>query len=50
MILSGQSEFASAKDAINKSSIHKFITKPWVNDELVVDIEQAFKKYESQFY
>ncbi len=50
MILSGQSEFESARDAINKSSIHKFITKPWSSKELVQDIEDAFKKYESQFY
>jgi diguanylate cyclase (GGDEF)-like protein len=50
MILSGKSEFESAKDAINKSSIHKFITKPWSTKELLENTEQAFKKYESQFY
>ncbi len=50
MILSGKSEFESARDAINKSSIHKFITKPWTNNELLEDVEQAFRKYESQFY
>jgi diguanylate cyclase (GGDEF)-like protein len=50
MILSGKSEFESARDAINKSSIHKFITKPWTGQELLEDVEQAFRKYESQFY
>ena len=50
MILSGKSEFESARDAINKSSIHKFITKPWTGQELLDDVEQAFRKYESQFY
>jgi len=50
MILSGNEEFESACDAINRSAIHKYITKPWSDELLLKEIEEAFLRYESQFY
>ena len=50
MILSGNAEFEKACDAINRSAIHKFITKPWSDENLNKEIEDAFLLYESQFY
>jgi len=50
MILSGNAEFEKACDAINRSAIHRFITKPWSDEHLCKEIEDAFQLYESQFY
>ncbi|WP_444994635.1 EAL domain-containing protein [Aliikangiella sp. IMCC44359] len=46
MILSGNNEFDLVKEAINKSSIFKYMTKPWSKDELRNDINEAFKHHE----
>lgn len=50
MILSGNEEFENACDAINRSAIHKYITKPWSDEHLLKEIEEGFLRYESQFY
>jgi EAL domain-containing protein (putative c-di-GMP-specific phosphodiesterase class I)/CheY-like chemotaxis protein/GGDEF domain-containing protein len=46
LILSGRADFDLACDAINKSAIHKFVTKPWSDEELLKQIEEAFIIYE----
>ncbi|MCW8999987.1 MAG: EAL domain-containing protein, partial [Kangiellaceae bacterium] len=50
MILSGQNEFELACDAINRSAIFRFITKPWSDDLLREEIKKAFKIYESTIF
>jgi len=46
IILSGYTDLASVTDAINRGAIYKFLTKPWDDDLLQENIEQAFKSYE----
>lgn len=41
-ILSGYSDQHSAISAINSGTVHRYITKPWKNDELLFLIHQAY--------
>lgn len=43
MILSGYTELKSVTDAINRGAIYKYLTKPWDDEELRSDVQQAFK-------
>ena len=47
MILSGQTNFNVAADAINRGAIYKFLTKPWKSDKLCSEIEAAFRHHET---
>ncbi|WP_168204336.1 EAL domain-containing protein [Aliikangiella coralliicola] len=49
IILSGQTNFNVATDAINRGAIYKFLTKPWKNDKLCSEIEAAFRHHEASF-
>ncbi len=42
-ILSGYSDEHSALNAMKKGIVHKYITKPWKNDELLFLISQAYE-------
>lgn len=46
MVLSGYTELRSVTDAINEGAIYKFLTKPWGDDLLRANIEEAFRYYE----
>jgi len=46
IVLSGYTELKSVTDAINKGAIYKFLTKPWEDDLLRHNIEEAFAHYE----
>jgi PAS domain-containing protein len=43
MVLSGYTELQSITDAINEGAIYKFLTKPWEDDLLRANIEEAFR-------
>jgi response regulator RpfG family c-di-GMP phosphodiesterase len=45
MLLTGYSNKANAIEAINKSGVFMYLTKPWDNDELRASIERAFSHY-----
>jgi len=45
VLLSGQIELKSLEEAINSAKIHKFIAKPWENDQLLLQIIEAFKTH-----
>ena len=45
VLLSGQIELKSLEEAINSAKIHKFISKPWENDQLLLQIIEAFKTH-----
>ncbi len=48
IMLSGYTELESVIQAVNRSAIYKFFTKPW-EDELLQDhIKEAFRQYELQ--
>ncbi len=46
IVLSGYTELTSITDAINHGAIYKFLTKPWEDDLLRANIEEAFQRYE----
>lgn len=45
-LLTGYSEIDSIIDAINKGQIHRFIHKPWNDNDLLLTIDQGIKQYE----
>lgn len=46
IVLSGYTELNSVTDAINHGAVYKFLTKPWEDDLLRANIEEAFQRYE----
>lgn len=42
MVLSGYTEFQSITDAINEGAIYRFLTKPWDDEQIRSNIEEAF--------
>jgi len=46
IVLSGYTELNSVTDAINRGAIYKFLTKPWEDELLRANIEEAFLRYE----
>lgn len=48
LILSGYTDLKSVTEAINHGAIYKFITKPWDDEDLRKDIEQAFVNQRSR--
>ena len=46
MVLSGYTELQSITDAINEGAIYKFLTKPWDDELLRANIEEAFRQKE----
>lgn len=46
IVLSGYTELNSVTDAINRGSVYKFLTKPWEDDLLRANVEEAFHRYE----
>lgn len=48
IVLSGYTELRSITDAINQGAIYKFLTKPWDDQLLRDNIEEAFRQHELQ--
>jgi len=48
IMLSGYTELEAVIQAVNRSAIYKFFTKPWEDDRLRDHIEEAFQQYELQ--
>lgn len=46
IVLSGYTELKSITDAINQGAIYKFLTKPWEDDLLRANIQEAFEHHE----
>jgi response regulator RpfG family c-di-GMP phosphodiesterase len=47
-LLTGYSDLDALVEAINKGEIHRYLTKPWNDDELLAQIGQALAQYELQ--
>jgi len=45
MLLTGYSDINAVIDAINKGQVYLYITKPWQEDELRINIERAFEVF-----
>ena len=46
MVLSGYTDLNTVTEAINQGAIYKFLTKPWEDELLRSNIEEAFRYYE----
>jgi len=46
ILLTGYSDMDAVVDAINKGEIHRYLTKPWNDDDLLIQIRQALEQYE----
>lgn len=44
-LLTGYSDMNAVVDSVNKGEIHRYIKKPWNDDELVVQVEESLKHY-----
>ena len=45
MILTGYADFDAAVDVMNSGAAYKFLSKPWENQQLIDEIDKAFKEY-----
>ena len=43
MVLSGYADLQSVTDAVNEGAVYKFMTKPWDDEQLIGNIEDAFQ-------
>jgi response regulator RpfG family c-di-GMP phosphodiesterase len=44
LLLTGQADLGSTITAINRGSLHRYITKPWNDDELVLTLSQVVQR------
>lgn len=44
LLLTGQADLASTIDAINRGRLHRYIAKPWDDDELVLTLRQVAER------
>ncbi len=45
IVLSGYTDLQSVTDAINEGAIYKFLSKPWDDDQLRANVNEAFERY-----
>jgi PAS domain S-box-containing protein len=48
MVLSGYTDLQSVTDAVNRGAIFKFLTKPWIDEELDEAVREAFAEFEAK--
>lgn len=46
ILLTGYSDMDAMVDAINKGGIHRYFTKPWNDDDLLLQVRQSLEQYE----
>lgn len=46
ILLTGYSDMDAIVDAVNKGEIHRYLTKPWNDDDLVLQVRQSLEQYE----
>ncbi|MBI2381864.1 MAG: EAL domain-containing protein [Gammaproteobacteria bacterium] len=45
LVLSGHTELATLTEAINRGAIYKFLTKPWSDEHLQEQVQDAFRQH-----
>ena len=45
ILLTGYADINAVIDAINKGQVYKYIQKPWMNEDLRINIENAYEIY-----
>jgi len=48
IVLSGYTDLATLTDAINRGAIYKFLTKPWDDEDLRLQVQDAFRQYDER--
>jgi CheY-like chemotaxis protein len=48
IVLSGYTDLNSVTEAVNRGAIFKFLTKPWMEEELAEAVRDAFAEFESK--
>ncbi len=48
-LLTGYSDMGAIVDAVNKGEIHRYLTKPWNDDDLLLQVRQSLEQYELVF-
>ncbi|MEO7326290.1 MAG: DUF1631 family protein [Dokdonella sp.] len=48
IMLSGYSDAAAVTDAINRGVIYKFLTKPWNDEDIRLQVQNAFRDFEAR--
>ncbi len=48
-LLTGYSDMDAIVDAVNKGEIHRYLSKPWNDKDLILQVRQALEHYELQF-
>ena len=46
ILLTGYSDMDAIVDAVNRGEIHRYLTKPWNDDDLLLQVRQALEQYE----
>ena len=49
MILTGYADFDAAMDVMNSGAAYKFLSKPWNNQQLIEEVDQAFDEYQKRY-
>src|ERR1700704_5186696 len=47
ILLTGYTDVEALVEAINCGLVHRYITKPWNNDELKLEVSRALEQYEN---
>ena len=45
-LLTGYSDMNAIVDAVNKGEIHRYLTKPWNDDDLLIQVRQSLEQFE----
>ncbi len=45
-LLTGYSDMDAVVEAVNKGEIHRYLTKPWNDDDLILQVRQSLKQFE----
>ena len=46
ILLTGYSDMDAIVEAVNRGEIHRYLTKPWDDDDLLLQVRQALEQYE----
>jgi response regulator RpfG family c-di-GMP phosphodiesterase len=46
ILLTGYSDMDAIVDAVNKGEVHRYLTKPWNDDDLLLQVRQSLEQYE----
>ncbi|MBT7713904.1 MAG: response regulator [Deltaproteobacteria bacterium] len=44
-LLTGYSDMEAVIDAVNKGEIHRYLTKPWNDDDLILQVRQGLEQF-----